>query len=143
MAEGLGPEGALGWTRLGCATTLLTVLPLWGGLVAALIHMWGPDWPARFGLQGPATWLGISLVTWVAMAQATLVLVALGVVVALGLLGWRVVGGWLERRSARASARRYDALVGDGGVLRPDSWALTDGPEPEAPSPDDEDTEGE
>lgn len=140
--QGPRPEGVLGWTRLGCATVLLTLFPVWGILVAALVHLWGPEWPARFGLKEPATWLGIQLVTWVSMGQATAMLMALGALVLVTMTAWRVLSGWLARRSDRTSAERYDAVVGDGGVLRPDSWALTDGPEPEPPPPDEEENEG-
>lgn len=136
------PEGPLGWTRLGCVTAVFSVLPIWGGFLATFIYLWGDDWPTRFGLDGPATFLGFELVTWVSAVQATLLLLLLAFLVGLGLGVARLVSGWLERRSRRTSVERYEALIGDGAVLRPDSWALTDGPEPD-PAPPAPEGEGE
>ncbi|MBW1877595.1 MAG: hypothetical protein JRI25_22735 [Deltaproteobacteria bacterium] len=115
-------EGLFGWTRLGCGTVVLTIAPIWFGITAALVHLWGAEWHANLGLPGPVRFLGLDLVWYVASVQAC-TLLALILVLVVG--GWLVVGGvsrLLERRRARAARKRYDSVVGDGAVLREDAW---------------------
>jgi len=131
--EGRPEEGLFGWTRLGCGTAVLTLAPLWFGITAAMVYLWGRDWYLALGLPGPARFLGLDLVWYVAGIQAC-VLLALILVLVVG--GWLVVGGgsrWMERRRARAIRRRYESVVGDGAVLRDDAWPEVDEPTEEDP----------
>jgi hypothetical protein len=131
--EGGPEEGLFGWTRLGCGTTALTITPIWLGVTAALVYLWGADWYSSFGMSDPVRFLGLDLVWYVAGVQACLLL-ALILVLVVG--GWLVVGGgsrWWERRRARLSRERYESVVGDGAVLRDDAWPDTDEPTEEEP----------
>ncbi len=132
------PEGLFGWTRLGCAVAIIGVLPVWAGLTAVVLYLWGDDWPARLGMPGPVDLLGFPLVFWIAAAQSAMLLV---LVALLGLLGLALVGGvsaFWERRSARRDAERYDAVVGDGAVLRADAWPPTLPPSEDAAAGDED-----
>ncbi len=113
-------EGTLGWVRLGCGIVLLVILPLWLGLLALMIHISHPQWQEA-ALEdggealGRVDWLGIGL------ESALWVLVLFGGAILLLGLG-RGVSSWMAGRADRDRRTRYDAIVGDGDVLRQDAW---------------------
>lgn len=115
-------EGVLGWTWLGCGMLLFILLPLWLGLSAAFVHLLDrqdPSFPTPDNLwQQGLFWAAVLLV----------------------MVGLLVVGMWTFLRgldrivqavSRRRTEVRYHDVVGDGDVLRADSWATTDGPQPD------------
>lgn len=128
-------EGLFGWTRLGCVTFLLTVLPIWLGLTGAFVYLWGDDWPARMGLEEAARFLGVPMVWWVALVQGLLMLALIAGLATLFLGAIRALAAYFTWRSHRAASKRYDDLVGDGAVLRSDAWATSEGPDDEPTEP--------
>lgn len=105
MADADEPrEGLVGWIRLGCTTAALALVPTWLVLTGLLVHAWGPE---RWMLAGVVAAVG---------------LVVTSLLVLLAMLVGRVLARVSERRAARRRAERYDAIVGDGSVLRKDAW---------------------
>lgn len=116
-------EGWGGWIRLVLGTLLLTALPIWFMFTAMLVHVAGSEWWAKLlPTGGPISIFGLDLVWVVAGAEVAIGMVVLTGLALGGLAGVRLVGRLWDRRSEQGLARRYDAVVGDGDVLRPDAW---------------------
>ena len=103
----MNQEQPWGWARLGCAFAGLALLPVWGLLTAFVLYAELEMEMSRAPLAG--------------LVAAVMVVLVAGLIAALLLVvrGAAQVAGMLRDRSAR---RRYQALAGDGGVLRDDAW---------------------
>lgn len=123
MTEGHG-ETPLGWVRLAMIPVVYGLVPLWllGGVVVSQVV------PSL--REGPILHTMVSALGFSAAVLIPLVVVV-GLGMAVGGLAWRMVSGWGRARDAR----RYDAIVGDGGVMRSDAWpdAVTPAEGPEEP----------
>lgn len=128
-------QGPLGWTWMGCATLLLTLVPLWFGLTSTFVYLWGKEWWEQMGLVGPTTLFGVDVVWFVAGVQGVLLLLLILALV--GML-WALmrIGAWIMAQRARGDATRYASLAGDV-VLTREAWADTSN----LPNPDEEITE--
>lgn len=100
-------ESPLGWMRLVVSFGALALLPLWILATAFVLY-------AEYEMQ-------MEFILRAGLISAILVVEGAGVVVALALASRGVLHltSYLQQQRA---ARRYDALVGDGGVLQEDAW---------------------
>ena len=101
------PETPVGWLRLLLGFGALALLPIWGLTTAFVLY-------AEYEMQ-------TAHLLRAALVSAVLVLEGGGLVVALALLV-RGGAGLIGHLQQQRAARRYEALVGEGGVLREDAW---------------------
>ena len=104
-------ETPLGWLRLAVGPVLYGLVPLWflGGLVMGQLLPGLSDGGASFGFL-------------VGLACSAVAIGALGLAIALLVFGWvagsRAAQRWRERRDFS----RYEAIIGDGSVMRANAW---------------------
>ncbi len=100
-------ESPLGWLRLLASFGALALLPIWGLAAAFVLY-------AEYELEG--AYLGRAV-----LLSGMLVLEGAALVVALALV---VRGGLhlISHHQHQRAVRRYEALVGEGGVLQEDAW---------------------
>lgn len=138
--EGPAREGVLGWGRLGCLWIVLAVVPLWVTLMGAFSGA-RPAWLEDRGLTDTVVF-GMTIGGWFAVFAGTSTLLVLLFLVGIGFGVGAAIGRWRRVRAERAEARRWDLVVGDGAVLRPDAWGAaavpaSEDPTEEVPVPDD------